>query len=121
VNQKRKNERVHVDLPVTCNLEGGASRRQLRGRIKDLSISGIQLDLPLTAQELGTELVDFELDLPRPFSRIKATGEVQWKRWDEGRGATTCGLKLEPLSLKHLQEIDTIVREVADGGSKRTK
>jgi hypothetical protein len=121
VSQKRKNERINVDLPVTCNLEGRAGERRLRGRIKDLSISGVQLDLPLHSQDLGPGPVDFELELPRPFSRIKGTGEVQWKRWDEGRGTTTCGLKLEPMCLRHLEEIDTIVREVAEGGSKPRK
>ncbi len=120
MSQKRKNERIHVDLPVSCNLQGKTGERRVKGKVRDLSICGMQLDLPFPAPDLGAETVDFELELPHPFSRIKGTGEVLWKRWDEGQGTTTCGLKLEPMTLKHLEEIDTIVREVAEGGVKRT-
>lgn len=121
MSQKRKNERIHVDLPVNCSLQGTSGERRVKGRVRNLSICGMQLDLPFLGPELSAKVVDFELELPRPFSRIKGTGEVQWKRWDEGQGTTTCGLKLEPMSLKHLEEIDTIVREVADGGAKRSR
>jgi len=115
VNQKRMNERIQVNLPITCTLTDNTTSRNLSGQIDDLSIAGMKISLPLL--KMKAKILDFVLELPHPFSRIKGNAEIQWQRWDSAKNRMTCGLKLSPMRIEHLTEIDTIVQEVqADGG-----
>lgn len=108
------NDRVKVDLTVACTLPDETANREARGKINDLSISGMKIDLPFPPARLRSKLLDFVLDLPKPFSTIRGHGEIKWKRWNAGKGCTTCGLKLSPLSLKQLEEVDAIVSELQE-------
>jgi hypothetical protein len=120
--KKRMNDRIAVDLPVTCSVEHKNKSHQGRGKIRNLSISGMQLELPFPVSHLSTQIVDFVLELPHPFSRIKGAGEIQWKRWNQEKQSTTCGLKLSPMSLPQLQELDTIIAEIhEDEGEPESK
>ena len=117
--KKRLNERVEVDLPVICVLEPDQIKGQTApGRISDLSISGMKFSLALPFRALRSKLIDFILDLPAPFGTIKGHGEIQWKRWDANKRCTSCGIKLSPLSLKHLETLDAIVEEVKSDAVK---
>jgi hypothetical protein len=116
--QKRQlgSERVTVDLPITLAVEDETGQNQLysEGRVNDLSINGMRVHVPLPFGMLEEELLDFNLELPNPFGKIKGTGKVQWKRWDENKNRMICGLKLEPMTLKQLADLDAIVSEVAE-------
>lgn len=119
--KKRMNERIEVNLPVTCTLSGKKTERRTRGKIKDMSISGMQLELPLHFAHLTTKVIDFVLELPHPFAPIKGAGEVQWKRWNQKDKNVTCGLKLAPMSLKNLEELDTIISEIREDVGGKVK
>jgi hypothetical protein len=111
MKKKRRDERIPVDLPIQCSLPS-KEHQVTTGKVKDLSICGMQLHLPLTYTQVKIKNVDFTLELPEPFIAIKGRGSIQWKRWDHDKRGTVCGLKLEPLGLKQLQDIDTIVNEI---------
>jgi hypothetical protein len=115
-NRRGSDMRIDVDLPVRCVYEDEKQNRKvtLWGRIKDLSINGMKLMLPLSSEIIENQYLDFDLDLPNPFSQIKGHGEIQWKQWDKLKNYTACGLKLEPMTLKQLSELDTIIAEVAE-------
>lgn len=117
--KKRQNDRVEVNLPVSCSLENGGRRRLAAGFVRDLSISGMRISLPVPFSKLKAKILDFILELPAPFSIIRGTGEIQWARWDAGRRTTQCGVKLSPLSLRQLSELESIVREV--GGTEAVR
>lgn len=125
--KKRMNNRIAVDLPVTCSIEQPGNReQQTQGRVLDLSISGIQMDLPLSPAQVGNTVMDFVLDLPSPFKKIKGAGEIQWKRWNQDSQSTTCGIKLMPMHLEQLQALDIIIEEVraeatSPAGGSKTK
>lgn len=113
---KQIEKRVHVDLPITVSIEDqkDCSKVEAKGRVDDLSISGMRLTLPLPFGMVEDKAFDFDLDLPNPFSKIKGRGEVQWKKWDEESNCIQCGLKLEPMTLKQLTDIDAIVSELSE-------
>jgi len=96
------NERVTVNLPVLCTVEHENKEQKTNGKIIDLSISGIKIDVPLPSSELKSGIMDFVLELPYPFCKIKGAGEIQWKRWNDKSQSTTCGLKLSPMHLEQL-------------------
>ena len=109
---------MEVDIPVSCKIAG--MKKPWNGRIQDLSISGLRVHLAVPFSKLKAKIMDFVLELPAPFSVIRGSGRVQWKRWDADAGRTECGLELEPMSLKHLSDLDAIVSEldVQDRGAE---
>lgn len=117
---KRLNKRVAVELPIVCKLEKQAQLLEIQGRVDDLSINGMKISFSSPLQTITSKLVDFILDLPRPFSRIKGHGEIQWQRWDANKQCTTCGLKLAPMNIKHLTELDAIITEIQEDKILRT-
>jgi hypothetical protein len=120
-HKKRMNERIAVNLPVTCSLADKKHDHHAHGKVTDLSISGMQLELPLHFSKVKSKVIDFVLELPHPFSRIKGAGEVQWQRWNSGKQSVTCGLKLAPMSLRHLEELDMIVTEIKEDDRQDAK
>jgi hypothetical protein len=121
MKKQQADERVSVDLPIRFVYEDPKSRRKIcaEGRVNDISINGMKIDLPLSSEILENNPIDFDLDLPNPFQQIKGQGEIRWKRWNQEKGCTTCGLKLEPLTLKQLVDLDTIVTEVLADEQKK--
>ena len=105
-------KRVDVDLPITVSIDD--EQIQSAGRVSDLSINGMKVTLPLPFGMIEEETLDFNLELPNPFSKIKGRGKVQWKSWDGDNNCMQCGLKLEPMTLKQLSDIDEIVNELSD-------
>ncbi len=112
----RSEERVYVDIPMTFTYEDEKGMRKIstRGLIQDISLNGMRVELPLSSELIERNRLDFHLDLPNPFSKIKGHGKIQWKRWNAEKNCTTCGLKLEPMTLKQLTDMDIIISEVMD-------
>ncbi len=112
----RIEERVYVDLPVTFTYEDEKGIRKIctQGRIQDISLNGMRVELPLSSELIERNRLDFKLDLPNPFVEIKGHGKIQWKRWNDEKNCTTCGLKLEPMTLKQLTDMDIIISEVME-------
>lgn len=117
---RRSDERIHVDLPITFSYENEHRNHKIssRGRIQDISLNGMKVELPLSAELIENRSLDFAVELPNPFMHIKGHGQIQWKRWDAERNCTTCGLKLEPMTLKQLSELDIIISEIAEDQRK---
>lgn len=118
MHKKRMNERINVDLPVACTIEHKHQEHLALGKITDISISGMKIELALPTTHINSPYIDFEVDLPNPFSKIKGSAQVQWKRWDSHKRNTTCGLKLEPMNLQHLLELDNIITEIQEDAAK---
>lgn len=109
---KAMDKRVDVDLPISVSLDDNLVKSN--GRVNDISINGMKLSLPLPFGMIEEETINFNLDLPNPFSKIKGRGRVQWKKWDQQNNCIQCGLKLEPMTLKQLEDLDAIVNELSD-------
>jgi len=118
---RRSDERIHVDLPITFMYENEHRNHKLssHGRIQDISLNGMKVELPLSAELIENRSLDFAVELPNPFMQIKGHGQIQWKRWDAERNCTTCGLKLEPMTLKQLSELDIIISEITEDQLKK--
>jgi hypothetical protein len=114
VSAKRLNQRVAVELPIVCKLEKQEKLLEMPGRVDDLSINGMKISFSRPLHAITSKVVDFVLELPRPFSRIKGHGEITWKRWDADKQTTTCGLKLSPMNINHLTELDAIISEIQE-------
>lgn len=112
----RQEARAQVDLPLLFTYEDKDSNKKItsQGKINDLSINGMKVDLPLSAEIFENNPIDFDIQLPHPFKQIKGQGKIQWKRWDAAKKCTTCGLKLETMTLRQLTDIDIIISEVLD-------
>ncbi len=112
---KKSDKRVQVRLPLSFTYADKNNGRQIssQGLVENISINGMRVNLPLSEEILEHKIIDFNLELPQPFTKIKGQGEIRWKRWDADQNCTTCGLKLEPMTLKQLMDIDTIVGEVS--------
>jgi c-di-GMP-binding flagellar brake protein YcgR len=117
---RRSDERIHVDLPITFTYENETKQQKIssRGRIQDISLNGMKVELPLSAELIENRFLDFSVELPNPFMHIKGHGQIQWKRWDADRNCTMCGLKLEPMTLKQLSDLDIIISEVTEDRRK---
>ncbi len=109
-------KRVKVDLPIKVSIEDQTLRDKVstHGRVNDLSINGMKLSLPLAFGMIEEKDLDFDLELPNPFAKIKGRGKVQWKQWDEDKNCFQFGLALEPLTLKQLSDLDCIVNELSE-------
>jgi hypothetical protein len=118
VSAKRLNDRVEVELPISFRLDTQAQPFEMLGRVDNLSINGMKISFPNPVHSITSKVIDFVLELPKPFKRIKGNGEIQWKRWDAEKKCTTCGLKLSPLSINHLTDLDTIINEIQDEPEK---
>ncbi|MEW6515911.1 MAG: PilZ domain-containing protein [candidate division FCPU426 bacterium] len=119
---QRSDERISVDLPITFTYENENLQHKIssRGRIQDISLNGMKVELPLSAELIENHALDFAVELPNPFMQIKGHGKIQWKKWDAERNCTTCGLKLEPMTLKQLSELDIIISEVTADSLKKS-
>jgi hypothetical protein len=115
-NQRGSDDRVKVDLPITFTYEDEKTNRKIssRGHIEDMSINGMRVHLPLSSEIIENNHIDFLLELPNPFQQIKGHGKIQWKRWNADKQCTTCGLKLEPMTLSQLSDIDLIINELSE-------
>ncbi|MBN1596318.1 PilZ domain-containing protein [candidate division FCPU426 bacterium] len=113
--QRGSDVRVKVDLPITFTYEDDKTNRKIvsRGRIDNMSINGMQVDIPLSSEIIETNYLDFDLELPNPFVKIRGFGKIKWKRWNADKNCTTCGLMLEPMSLSQLTDLDVIIDELA--------
>jgi len=114
--QRGLDQRVKVDLPIRFTYEDEQTNRKIssQGRINNMSINGLQVELPLSSEIIEKDRLDFDLDLPSPFMKIKGQGKIQWKRWDSQKNCTLCGLKLEPMTLSQLTDLDVIINEVSE-------
>lgn len=112
---KKTEKTVGVDLPVTLsyNHKQSDKKTSVQGVVKDLSINEIGLSLPLSFEQIDENDFDISLDLPNPFVTIKSRGKVQWKTQDKKNSCVQCQLKLEPMTLKQLSDIDCIVEELS--------
>jgi len=119
VSAKRLNKRVAVELPIVCKLEKQEQPLEMQGCVDDLSINGMKTSFARPLHAITSKLVDFVLELPHPFSRIKGHGEIQWKRWDADKQITTCGVKLAPMNIEHLSELDSIITEIQEDSKVR--
>jgi hypothetical protein len=112
VNKNRRNERVNVSIPIQCTIATPQQEKIFTAEITDMSIEGVRLNIPLGFSKIKSKMLDFILDLPKPFKTIRGNGEIQWKKWNADKKCTTCGLKLSPMRLEQLQDIDTIISEI---------
>lgn len=121
MSKQRTEERVTVDFPFLCTVKNHAQPKQwvtLPGKIDDLTINGMKIRVPLPPDMLADDYLDFDLELPKPFAKIRGNGAIQWKRWNAEKQCTTCGVKLEPLTLDQLTDLDVIVNELQMDGKK---
>ncbi|MCK5241143.1 PilZ domain-containing protein [bacterium] len=114
--QRGSDNRAKVDIPIRFTYEDEEKNHKIssHGRIEDISINGMCVELPLSAELIEKKHLDFDLDLPNPFIKIKGQGHIQWKRWDAQKNCTTCGLKLAPMTLSQLSDWDMIISEVLE-------
>ncbi|MCD4814246.1 PilZ domain-containing protein [bacterium] len=112
----QREERVKVDIPIRFTYKDDSSTKKVTssGRIDDISLNGMRVELPLSAEIIERDHIDFSLELPNPFMKIKGQGKIQWKRWNAEKNCTTCGLKLEPMTLSQLSDLDAIISEVME-------
>lgn len=116
---KRLNDRVEVALPIVCKLEEKNTPLEMQGHVENLSINGMKISVPLPLAAITSKLMDFVLELPKPFNKIRGHAEIQWKRWDSKKKRTAFGLKLSVLSIKHLIDLDAIVTEIQEDSKLR--
>ena len=120
MKKNRPDQRVEVNFPVVCTLENRRNKKLLsEAKLSNMSINGMKIDIPLPPNMLKQSIIDIDLNLPQPFAKIRSHGKIKWKKWQKDKKHTSCGVKLEPLTLKQLFDLHTIIDEVSAENNKK--
>jgi hypothetical protein len=92
-----RSPRVKAEFPIHAS-------NGLVGRTKDISATGIFLELDLN-QKLGS-IISFWVELDTPGAKMKLVCEAKVVRVDQGDGKTRLGTKIISQELKALQPSD---------------
>lgn len=116
MEQRRKTQRLKVQLPISCMLTGRGQQRRITstGFVQDLSTWGMRVSLPVPLKSLGSTAVDYSLKLPKPFQPIQGNGRIRWAYWDESQRLTTFGMEISPLDQDYRRDMDTILSELSE-------
>jgi c-di-GMP-binding flagellar brake protein YcgR len=115
-SQRRRHSRMEVNLPIVCNIIDSKNQLEIssKGKVFNLSLSGMKISLPVNLSEIKPKIVDFFLKLPDPFQKISGNGHIRWVYWDENIQQTTIGMELGPLDSLHQTDIEAILNELSN-------
>ncbi len=119
--QHRKDLRLEVNIPIVCEIENMDDKMIISsmGEVKNLSIGGMRIALPICFSLFKTRLIEYYLKLPQPFIQIQGRGVVRWAYWDETSQCTTFGLEFSPLESYQKEDIEIILKELAGNNPAR--
>ncbi len=121
MDQRRKNLRLEVNLPIVCKIENLDDKMIISslGDVKNLSIGGMRIALPICFSLFKTRLIEYYLNLPQPFGQIQGRGIVRWVYWDETSQCTTFGVEFPPLESYQKEDMEIILKELEDNKPDR--
>jgi hypothetical protein len=113
--QKRKALRQLVNIPIFCTLAGKNKKIYISstGNVLDISHYGMRVNIPIPLEHLRSQIIDYRLHLPEPFSQIQGKGRIKWVVWNDKIQQTTFGMELLPLPESHQSDINTLLLEIA--------
>lgn len=119
--QRRKNLRLEVSIPVVCKIENINDKVIISsmGKVKNLSIGGMRISLPICLSLFKTRLIEYYLKLPQPFIQIQGRGIVRWAYWDETSQCTTFGVEFSLLESYQKEDVEIILKELVDNNPAR--
>lgn len=106
---------VKVDMPITCSLEQVQSDYRLNQtcRLEAVSLEAMSISLPIKPDLIKEPILDYDLNLPQPFTRLRGQGQIQSMAWDNTNQQTHCQVKLEPMTLPQLVDYDILLTELS--------
>ncbi len=119
--QRRKNLRREVNISILCKIENMDDKMIISsmGKVKNISIGGMRISLPICLSLFKTRLIEYYLKLPQPFIHIQGQGTFQWAYWDETSQCTIFGVEFSPLEGYQKEDIEIILKELAEYNSAR--
>ena len=114
MTQRRKHARVDVNIPIVCTIENREEKIIISslGNVRNLSLGGMRISLPVHLSTLHSEIVDYYLKLPKPFRKIKGNGNIRWAYWDEQDQCTNLGMEIAPLDQSQRLDLEAILSEL---------
>jgi len=112
--QRRKHKRVDVNLPIFCKFADLDQQKIVSsiGKVSNLSINGMKVMLPIRFPASQSKVMDYFLELPRPYHQIKGKARIIWAYWDDQNQTTSVGMELTALDLLQRRDLETILCEL---------
>ena len=116
MDYRRKSPRIAVDLPIVCHLTGRHPTKTFSsaGRVRDLSVCGMRVEVPVPLRALGSAGVDYDLPLPAPFRAVTGNGRIRWAAWNEAANHTVFGMEIIWLDQADHEAMELILAELAE-------
>jgi c-di-GMP-binding flagellar brake protein YcgR len=113
--QRRKHKRVEVNLPIFCKFADLERQRIVSsvGKVSDLSMHGMKIMLPIRFPASQNKVMDYFLELPRPYHQIKGKARIIWAYWNDLNQTTEVGMELTALDQLQQQDLETILCELS--------
>ncbi|MCD4812776.1 PilZ domain-containing protein [bacterium] len=113
--QRRKFTRLDVDIPIKCKIRNHRNELVISssGKVANLCLGGMHISLPFRLIKITARLIDYDLNLPNPFSEINGHGIIRWGYWDEENWQTHLGLELLPMETSPSEELENLLIELA--------
>ena len=113
MKQRRKHKRVEVNLPIYCKFADLRKQTMLSsiGQVENISLGGMKIRLPV-GFPAQSKVVDYLLDLPQPYHRIRGQGRIIWTYWDAQAQATNLGIEMSALDQAQQADLETILSEL---------
>ncbi|NTV51790.1 MAG: PilZ domain-containing protein [Candidatus Firestonebacteria bacterium] len=114
MEQRRKNKRVEVNLPIYCKFADMNHQKIVSsvGKVSNLSLGGMKIMLPIRFPASQTKVMDYFLELPRPYLQIKGKARIVWAFWDDLSQTTEVGMEMTALDSMQRHELETILCEL---------
>ncbi|MBN1595583.1 PilZ domain-containing protein [candidate division FCPU426 bacterium] len=80
-NNRRKHQRLDVNLPVICQFLKAASdpgNHCLWGKAYDVSLGGMRIGLTDPANFIQAQEIHYQVNLPSPFQVFQGNGSIRW-------------------------------------------
>lgn len=101
------------DFPVTCTVKNIATQEHisLHGWVEQLTSTTMQIELPLSAEWLGEDYLEYTIKLPQPFTALSGQGKIEWKKHDKKNNHTKYRLALGILSYQQTGDLISILNQ----------
>jgi c-di-GMP-binding flagellar brake protein YcgR len=120
MSQRRKHDRVNVNLPISCNfLNSSLSQKKLitMGNVYNLSMGGMKIGLPCSEESMYSEAMRYFVHFPAPFNKFNGDGKVKWSYRDPNKNLLIFGMEFSNLNEDQRKELEHIIDELDDDNS----
>jgi c-di-GMP-binding flagellar brake protein YcgR len=113
--QRRKHKRIDVSLPIFCKFSNAGGKKVVSsiGKVENLSLGGMKIKLPLHCPEFQSHIMDYLLELPKPYRQIKGKARIVWAYWNQQNQTTEVGMEMSVLDHTQRDDLETILCELS--------